>query len=108
MEGASAESTFRQLIFANGAMTVCANERAEFKLCRATPAGALATPEICEAKANSLLSCYDNIVRAHEDTKQFKAALDCLKNNKTEADVTSCAGTIEDFKNLLIRDPHKL
>ena len=101
MQGASAESTFQQLIYSNKAMKVCQDERVNFTLCRATPAGRLADPSLCESKAKSLLTCYDAMIRDSECSSYYSKAFDCLESaHKRGVDIetsTVCARALDDY-----------
>ena len=48
-------SRIKQLIYAYKGAQVCNRERADFALCRATPAGRLGDPEMCEGRVASFL-----------------------------------------------------
>jgi hypothetical protein len=61
MQGLNNESTLKQLMFAFKGNEFCAAEQAEFKLCRATPAGSHGDPEICEGKVSNFLQCYHDM-----------------------------------------------
>ena len=53
--------SLKQLLYAYKGASYCANERSEFVLCRATPAGKLGDPELCEGKVANFLQCYHDM-----------------------------------------------
>ena len=55
MQAESTSSTLKNFLFSYKGSVACAKERSEFSLCRATPAGKLGDPELCEAKTANFL-----------------------------------------------------
>ena len=48
-------------MYATKGASYCNKERSEFALCRATPAGKLGDPEMCEGKVANFLQCYHDM-----------------------------------------------
>ena len=55
MQGVETDYTIKNLVFMYKGASVCKNEAADFKLCRATPAGKYGDATLCEPKAASFL-----------------------------------------------------
>ena len=78
----------------------CANERKEFSICRATPAGKLGEPERCEGKAANFLQCYHDMIKASTANcqKQFADTMTCMTKNLDNKDCEGiCGGLLQDF-----------
>lgn len=63
MQADSVQSTIKSFLFSYKGSVSCAKERSEFALCRATPAGKLGDPEMCESKTANFLQCYHDQVK---------------------------------------------
>ena len=61
MQGLDTDKTIKSLIYASKGATFCAREQSDFMLCRATAAGALGDPEMCESKVANFLQCYSDM-----------------------------------------------
>ena len=102
MQGVDTGSTLRELIYAYKGSSYCAKERGDFVLCRATPAGKLGDPELCEGKVANFLQCYHDMVKESRDNcaAQYERAFGCLSANidKASSHVDgACTGDLEDF-----------
>ncbi len=101
MQGVDTQSTLRELLYAYKGSSFCAKERGDFVLCRATPAGRLGDPELCEGKVANFLQCYHDMIKESQEscTAQYERAFACLSANidKTEHVDGVCSGDLEDF-----------
>ncbi|CDW90090.1 UNKNOWN [Stylonychia lemnae] len=102
MQGVDTDSTVKNLIYGFKGASFCAKERGDFVLCRATPAGRLGDPELCEGKVANFLQCYHDMVKHTSAScqNQYKGAYDCLKSNfdvKDTSKMVSCKELVDDF-----------
>eukprot|EP00347_Sterkiella_histriomuscorum_P011654 403371629 len=101
MQGVDTDQTIRQMIFAYKGATSCAQERGDFVLCRATPAGRLGDPELCEGKVASFLQCYHDMVKESNANcqTQFKNIYGCMKANLSgdQPSDVPCIEMLEEF-----------
>ena len=61
MQGLGTDQTLKDLIFMYKGSQHCKAERQEFDLCRTTPSGSAANPELCEGKVSNFLQCYHDM-----------------------------------------------
>ena len=83
MQGYDTQSTLKNLIYMYKGSQVCKAEAADFKMCRATPAGQHSYPEICEKKVSNFLECYsvmiqDSMAKCHD---QYDSVYKCMESN---------------------------
>jgi len=100
MQGLDQASTFKQLLFTYRGSIQCAAEKAEFNVCRATPAGAIGNPEICESKAANFLQCHHSAVKESKGNcaSQYGAAFECLTTN-AKSSSSVCDQLMDQFAN---------
>ena len=104
MQGLNTDSTLKQLMFSYKGAQYCAAEAAEFKICRATPAGSYGDVEQCEPKVANFLQCYHDMVRESKANcaSQYASAFDCLGKNLDLADASGefgrCSKAMNDFR----------
>ena len=67
---------------------VCKSEAQEFKMCRATPAGKHADPEICEAKVSNFLQCYADQIKSSKANcaDSYSNVYSCMQKYVGETD----------------------
>jgi len=99
MEDRDTESTLRNLILMYKGSSACAQSLADFKVCRATPAGQ-ATPETCEALATGFMTQYHDMVKTAKTncSKEYASALQCMQEN-IDSQTETCTSTLDAFAN---------
>ena len=82
---------------------LCANEKKQFDLCRATPQGKHVSPEVCEEVTANFLECYhQTLSNSRLKCKgEYESVIKCLKSG-SEADwkfkeVGKCAFLLDKY-----------